>query len=202
MVRRRLAGVAVAAAVSAFGAVPAHAACVPAVGRCVAGSYQYIGGCSFTADNQDSVTGPDTYVGYLGARVVTLHDGVPAPATVTCDLRVNGGRVDTLSAAGPGVEAGAKPTTFVAAPFDDVVSLCTTVDYGGGVTDSECADSVDPNPPPCCFDPFFYDAIVCPVLVALAGTYGPVTVGPDGDVTVDPDPLAIGWLYDCPPYRP
>jgi hypothetical protein len=46
------------------------------------------------------------------------------------------------------------------------------------------------------------DPLVCPKLVGLAGTYGPVTIAPDGDVDV-PDPLDLwdGPMYDCPPYR-
>jgi hypothetical protein len=84
----------------------------------------------------------------------------------------------------------------------DLVTLCTTVDYGGGVRDVACTLPVYPQVPPmCCNDPFeMVDAVVCPVLVSLAGTYGPATVAPDGDVRSNPDPFALNPIYDCPPY--
>jgi hypothetical protein len=159
-----------------------------------------IGGCSFTAYNQDAVTGPDTNAGYLAVRAITLRDGGPVPARITCDLLVNGAGMDNLSATGPGVEVGTKTTVFVATATD-VVTLCTTVDYGGGVTDGSCGPAYPQIPPPCCDDPFeLVDAVVCPVLETLAGTYGPVTVAPDGDVRSPPDALALNPIYDCPPY--
>ena len=46
------------------------------------------------------------------------------------------------------------------------------------------------------------DPVVCPELVKLAGDYGAVTIGPDGDVSVlDPFGLGVSSIYDCPPYQ-
>jgi hypothetical protein len=45
------------------------------------------------------------------------------------------------------------------------------------------------------------DPVLRPILAANAGTYGPVTIKPDGDVYI-PDPAGLGLnpVYDCSPY--
>jgi hypothetical protein len=164
------------------------------------GNYSYAGGCTFSANNQDTVTQPDTYVGVLGARVVSTTTTPPGPAaaTVTCELKVNGNTADSLVVSGSGVEVGAKPTTYVAAT-GDVVSLCTTVEYAADATatDTSCGNSINVQVPPQqvidLLDGVFttlsdleialIDPIVCPIL--------------GGDLVL-PDPIGVVW--DCPPY--
>jgi hypothetical protein len=166
------------------------------------GGFSYAGGCTFSANNQDTVTQPNTYVGALGARVVSTTDGPPpAPtgATVTCELKVNGNNVDVLVVTGSGVEVGAKATTYVAAP-GDVVSLCTTVAYTNGTsanTDTSCGNSINVQVPPQpvidLLDAVFTTldgleiALIDPIICPLLG----------GDLVL-PDPIGVVW--DCPPY--
>jgi hypothetical protein len=182
------------------------ASCAVNTGRCVADTYQSHGGCTFNANSQAQVTQPNTYVGYLAARVTTTHADAPHAATVDCYLYVNGVAVDHLFVAGTpaGVEAGAKTTTFVAAPAD-VVSLCTTVTYnnGSGPVDTFCGNAITIQIPPQAVIDLLngtLDPLLCPILASLAGTYGPITIDNTGDVTINPDPLGLNPIYDCPPY--
>jgi hypothetical protein len=43
----------------------------------------------------------------------------------------------------------------------------------------------------------YVDPVLCPVLAMLQGSYGPLTIGPDGDVDLTAAPL-----YECPPDDP
>jgi hypothetical protein len=189
------------------------ASCTPNVGgRCTNGKHHSSGGCYFDANSQAQVTQPDTYVGVLGARVVTTDNNAPDPADVYCDLQINGvpGSGDTLSVActATGVEVGQKQTTFVAHP-GDVVTLFTTITDCDepSVTDTFGGPSTDLQIPPQqvidLLDALFIgtiDPLTCPVLASLHGTYGPITIGLDGDITISPDPLGLNPIDNCPPY--
>jgi hypothetical protein len=187
------------------------ASCTPNVGgRCTNGKHHSSGGCFFSANSQANVTQPDTYVGVLGARVVTTDNNAPDPADIHCDLQVNGNTVDTLDVAGTaaGVEVGQKTTTFVA-HTDDVVTLFTTITDSDESSVSDTfggpADSFQ-IPPQAVIDLIngvfitYIDPAVCPILRTLAGPYGPITIAADGDVSITPDPLGLNPIYDCDPY--
>jgi hypothetical protein len=210
-----------------FGYCGSGASCPANTGRCVDDNYQSHGGCTFHANNQDMVTQPDTYVGVVAARVTTNHRLTPNPATVTCTVYVNGTPYSPLpwipvQNTPVGVEAGAGPITFVA-HAGDVVSLCTKIEYNSGNTpvDEFCGNAIQIQFPPqqvfdlldtvfAALEPAFaiidgvftgvIDPNTCPTLASLHGTYGPITIGLDGDITIDPDPLGINPIDNCPPY--
>jgi hypothetical protein len=194
MSRRKAIGLALAVALGGFGlSTSANAALAP---------YDFKGGCTFSANNQDQVTQPNTYVGVLGARVVTTHNNAPYSADVYCELTVNGVYADSLTVPGTaaGVEVGAKNTSFVAAS-GDVVQLCTTVNFPTPQT--TCGNAITVQVPPQEVIDLLnntFDPLICPILASLAGTYGPITIDSTGDVTITPDPLGLNPIYDCPPY--
>jgi hypothetical protein len=195
-----------------------------------------VGGCSFDADSQATVTQPDTFVGVLGVDVTILKNGLPdSPSSVECSLLVNGNGVDHLGPiAGPHA-VGAKPTSFVAHD-GDVTTLCTTIHWSDNSSDTTCGDSDNFRIPPQqvtdlldtvfvtidgvlvtiddLLNPVFdaannfekanIDPVVCPILAALAGTYGQIVIDAQGDVyfVPNPDPLGLGTvkIWDCPPY--
>jgi hypothetical protein len=192
--------------------------CSPNIsGRCTHGKHHSSGGCFFEADSHADVTQPDTFVGVLGARVVTTDDNNPDSADIHCDLQVNGATVAALDIAGNanGAESGVKQTTFVAHP-NDVVTLLTTITDSdeSNVSDTFGGASIRPQAPPQevveLLDDLFFiidgvftgviDPNTCPTLASLHGTYGPITIAADGDVTIDPDPLDLNPIDDCPPY--
>lgn len=177
------------------------------------------GGCYFDTMSKSAV-GSDENVGVIGANSeTTTGDFPPVPigATVTCWIEVNfveapGTR---FSYSGFGAQAGTDPVSFFA-DADDIIEGCESVRFADGTTDSGCPiGPSDPQLPPqfvvdwlnAIFDDLtaaevgYVDPAVCPALVAAAGSYGPVTIGPDGDVFL-PDPYALGVtpVYNCPPY--
>jgi hypothetical protein len=179
------------------------------------------GGCFY--DNVSNA-GPDgdQYVGVIGDLSVTTDgSGAPTAATVTCWIEVNGVEAPNtrFSYSGSGAQAGTDQTSFTALSTD-TVRECQWVSYADGTTSSEpdCPEPIDVVvPPPGTVDTVFRTigpvlglvlcadepcAYVCPRLVPLAGSYGPVTIAPDGDVYVF-DPLALGVnpIWDCPPYE-
>jgi len=180
-----------------------------------ASSDQIYGGCNFATD-QPPTTSPDN-TGVIGDVSATYRGvDIRIGAVVSCKIQVNG--VDapgtTFSYSGYGVQAGANPISFTAAEFDSV-AWCQRVVYQDGLdTGWVCETTTSLQVPPE-VDPlllvlevlndflvYSVDPQVCPLLAAHPGTYGALTVGPDGDVDA-PDPLDLfdGPLYDCPPYR-
>ncbi|MDQ1700518.1 MAG: hypothetical protein QOG34_2381 [Frankiaceae bacterium] len=199
-------------------AVGVGAAILPAAPASAAfGSDSYEGGCFFNSDSQATVTA-GRYVGHIGdLSVTTDRSGAPTFATFSCWIIVNGVEAPgtRVSASGTGVQAAAATVSYVAGD-GDWVEVCEQVVYGDGTTESGCPISHgDPQlPPPIVIDALtaaldaltdaeitYVDPVVCPVFVAAAGSYGPVTIAPDGDVYL-PDPYALGLtpVYDCPPY--
>jgi hypothetical protein len=140
---------------------------------------------------------------------------------VTCWLEVNGVEAPgtRFGYVGTGVQAGVNPMTYTASNTDDV-ELCESVLFGDNTTTGDTCFPIDDIqiPPQVLWDAVdtvfavVNDAegcnashdecsVVCAQLPRLAGTYGPVTIGPDGDVYVaDPLGLGLNRLYDCPPY--
>jgi hypothetical protein len=209
---RALLGIAATAVTTATATPAAHATTSDLI----------FGGCSYNTDQNDTVTGPDTYVGVVDDASATVDSaGTPVAATVSCQIRVNDVAAPgaTFSYSGLGVQAGANSVSLTAAPTD-VVDLCQRVVYAD-LTDTgwvcPTTDRCFVNAP--CFPPGVntlldlvsgnvnnaftstIDPALCPVLAAHAGSYGPVTVAPDGDVYV-PDPVGLGLnpIYDCLPY--
>jgi hypothetical protein len=196
--------------VAAVGAIPMLAS--PAT----ASSDQITGGCQFVTDQPPTVVGGDEtgVIGDLSETTKGVNFGIGA--VVSCKIQVNG--VDapgtTFSYSGYGVQAGADPISFAATAYDDVVE-CQRVVYQDGVdTGWTCEEPTYLQVPPE-WDPvalalwlvdnvavYTVDPKVCPLLAAHPGTYGAITIGPDGDVYT-PDPLDLwdGPVYDCPPYR-
>jgi hypothetical protein len=182
-------------------------AAAPAASAAGAGTYH--GGCAFDANSQAVLTGPDVYDGVLFVRTLTTDSYVPplpAAATVTCSLRVDGVEQNPsnhLVVTGSGVEVGAQRTTFTAG-VGQIVQVCTTIHYldlAGAGDDMNCGEVTNSQvPPQQVIDTL--DTVVggvdhasCPVLAQHAGTYGPVTIAPDGSVS-GPDPLGNLNPYD------
>lgn len=194
------------------------AAAAPAAGA--AGSDSVQGGCFFTSDElvATNETGGNA-VGVIGDLSFTQDaTGLPADATVSCQIRFNDVPAPgtTFSYSGIGVQAGVDTISFAVPPLSQE-SLCQRVVFADGTdTGWNCTLSFACEcPPPADFVAIvhlllapvkdalapYVDPVVCPVLAANAGSYGPVTIKPDGDVYVL-DPLAprLNPLYDCPPY--
>lgn len=173
------------------------------------------GGCGATVA-PDTADPADPNAGYTGlmydTSVTTDPTGRPTYATVSCWVMVDNAEVPGTRStySGFGVQFGARPLSFAAGEFD-VIQYCESVVFADGTTGPEfpCGDPNLTVPPPVVIDVLdvvfgditpVVDPVVCPKLAGLAGVYGPVTIGPDGDVYVD-DPFAlIGRIYDCPPY--
>jgi len=198
MTRVVLIGVATSA--MAVGLAPAASA---------AGGDTIHGGCFFDTDQQAVVTN-GAYTGVIGDKSLTQDaSGLPADATVSCQIQVNGFPAPgtTFSYSGAGAQAGVDRVSYAAAGTD-WVALCQRVVYSDGTdTGWGCLSPCECQLPPQVIIDLLnstfavLDAQVCPVLVAAAGTYGPVTITPDGDVYVaDPIGLGLNPLYDCPPY--
>jgi len=180
-------------------------------------------GCSYDTVTPPNANGP--WVGELNDFSVTRDGEIPVDATVYCKIQQDGG-VDltpTYSYSGVGVQAGVDTVSFTPTTEFALVGLCQRTVYADGVdTGWECdyGDLVFYFPPPWVVDEMNLqadtingiltgdvDPQLCPLLAAHAGTYGPVTVQPDGDVYVSPDPTdgviepaELSPVYDCPPY--
>ncbi|MBV9097007.1 MAG: hypothetical protein JO079_03020 [Frankiaceae bacterium] len=206
---------ALALGVVAGPAAPASA--IPPIGPPPADST--VGGCTFNTDENQIATGGQNVGEIADLSITTDANHAPIGATVECWIVVNGVKVDStdLVASGFGVQANAKQITFTAASYD-TVQLCQTVRYADGTVeppcDEPCGGAGCPFPPQWVFDVVdtvfttltdlelqHVDPALCPELVKLAGTYGPITIAADGDVYV-PDPLTLfgGPVWDCPPY--
>jgi hypothetical protein len=173
------------------------------------------GGCGFYAE---PTTG-DSWSG-LTYDVSATFDatGQPKAATVTCWLEVNGVEApgsrhsygDIGGGAGVGgVQAGAHSFAYNAQP-EDIVVECTAVQWADGSSESECPAVTELEIPPqgvwdvfetvasagrdtLCAGSVDACAAICPALASVDGTYGRLTIGPDGDVY-----LMTPFL---PPYR-
>jgi hypothetical protein len=163
-----------------------------------------LGGCGTTAE-------PDLDGRYSGVMydhsVTTDPTGRPTYATVSCWVQVDFAEVPGTRStySGFGVQTGAHPVSF-SAGVGDTIEYCESVVFADGTTGPEypCGDQNLTVPPPtvsAVLEIVLSDteSVVCPTLAGLAGVYGPVTIGPDGDVYV-PDPLGLGTnpVFDCP----
>jgi hypothetical protein len=192
-------------------AVPAAQAASPDI---------FHGGCTWSSDSRPGDPGEN--LGYIGdLSTTTTPNGAPIAATVTCWLRVNGVEAagTRFGYAGTGAQAGVNPISFYASNTDEI-DLCYSVLVADNTTIEDTCFAIDPIqiPPQVVWDTVdsvfaLVDQVegcnashdecsaICPPLQLLAGTYGPLTIGPDGDVSVA-DPLGLGLnpVYDCPPY--
>ena len=176
-------------------------------GAGAAGSDVIHGGCFFDTNSQATATN-GSYVGVIGDRSVTTTGDTPPAligATVTCTITVNSAPAVSESYGDvgvAGVQAGSNQISFTAAD-DDVVALCTHVDFADGTSSDNCNGAISLQIPPQEVIDLLnstVDPLVCPVLASHAGTYGPVTIDSTGDVTI-PDPVGgLNPIYDCPPY--
>ena len=199
----------------AFGAV---AGFVPAASANAAGDLIQ-GGCGFITDDVGTLNGGNIEGVIYDASATLGPTGVPTGATVECWVAVNGVKQDStdLVATGFGVQANAKQISF-ATSAGDIIEEIQCVTYADGTTEPctgpcTCDAQIPPQGVIDLYDAVsadvnrdkdaVVDPVVCPLLVKLAGSYGPVTIAPDGDVYV-PDPLDLfgGPVYDCPPYSP
>ena len=166
----------------------------------------HTGGCSFYAA-PDPVAGGGQMIGEIDVEAVVYSATNPAlnPVTATfrCYIQVNHEPqpVAEVYATGTVVVAGGEVITYTSNSLSDFVQLCQDVNYANSAIPdtSECFESSYPETPPIFSE--IVDGAVCPVLAALAGTYGgppPVPVifiNSQGDVWVDGE-----GQYDCPPY--
>ena len=184
-----------ALALGALGAPGAHAG----------SDSRFEGGCSFVSMSTEAVV-PGQHVGEIDIETLVYSptpEANPVWATVTCYIAVNGVPQPGTLVAGSGavVVTGGGVVRYDAAD-DDFVTICTQIDFTGPgdttATVTGCPiNGGDPGWPP----PFFWDAlwgivdpVVCPVIAAAQGTYGPVDVDEQGDIFVNGE-----LLYDCPP---
>ena len=175
------------------------------------------GGCGFDA-NRPAVVGGNTYTGVIYEDSATLRpDGTPIDATVSCKIQVN--FVDApgteFDFPGFGTQGGADPVSFTASDTD-IVALCQrTIYVDGTMNDWSCPTSIPAQIPPqewiddlnfllgvvANIETWDVDSRLCPIFAAHPGTYGPITIKPDGDIYApDPTGLTVGPFYDCPPY--
>ncbi|MDQ1685721.1 MAG: hypothetical protein QOC82_2458 [Frankiaceae bacterium] len=178
------------------------------------------GGCFFTSDEvvATNETGGNA-IGAIGDQSFTQDAaGLPVDATVSCQIRFNDVPAPgtTFSYSGIGVQAGVDTISFTIPPLSQE-SLCQRAVFADGTdTGWNCTLSFGcACPPPADFVAALHallapvtdllapyvDPAACPVLAANAGSYGPVTIKPDGDVYLL-DPLAprLNPIYDCPPH--
>jgi hypothetical protein len=163
------------------------------------------GGCFFLADKVPVVTAGQ-FQGAIGdASVSRAPGGAPTLAAVTCSIRVNGvtqaGTTYTYPTTGMSdVQTGANPMGFNAIS-GDTVTLCEHVVFQDGSTSDLCVAATEITDQPVIdlvgFVGGVIDPIVCPILSRLAGSYGLVTIGSDGDIFID-TPVSLR-VYDCPP---
>ncbi len=151
--------------------------------------------CGFDSNHQASVTGQN-YEGVIYGYVAHAGDN----PSIRCYITVNGNEVGAeVTASGANAGANAARVSF-AASDTDAVAICWDVTTSHGTT-SDCAESTHIQiPPQAVLDALNsvleqIDPTICPVLAGLAGTYGVITVGSDGDISVNG-----GLVYDCPPY--
>lgn len=174
------------------------------------------GGCGFDTYLNATLTGGQ-YEGVIyDASVTTTGDAQPLPigATVTCWIDLDGVEVPgTRHSYGSllgatNVQAGADP---IVVPANDSQWMleCESVVFADGTTQDDGCPAPDQNlPPQAVIDVLnaafgAADEVLCPQLAKLAGSYpGGITIGSDGDVYGQPDPLGLGPLYDCPPWGP
>ena len=193
-------------------------AVAPAAGA--AGGDTIQGGCFFITDEVVATyeTGGNT-IAVIGDQSSTRDaNGLPTDATVSCQIRFDDVPAPgtTFSYSGIGVQQGVDTASYAIPPLSQE-TYCQRVVYADGTdTGWNCTPPFSCEcPPPADFVyaihtllasvkellPPYVDPTVCPVLAAIAGSYGPVTIKPDGDVYVL-DPLAprLNPVYDCPPY--
>jgi hypothetical protein len=159
--------------------------------------------CGYESVGQERVTDGR----YRGAAYGYVAGGPGEDVAVSCVIKVGGVvRAATPTAAGSGAAVTAGRVAFTLRG-DDRAFLCAVV-AAHGTTREHCYEVVDIQIPPSeveeavdtvlatTWDPAAAAAfpVACAALRGLAGTYGPVTVGADGDVTADGET----WR-DCPP---
>lgn len=169
------------------------------------------GGC-FATTNENSVLTNGQNQGEIAIAAVTRDASGLERATVSCWIDVNGIEQPgtRLSTAGSGVEVAQQAITYSAVD-GDTVELCQDVFFWndgldtGPICQLTANQIVIPGPsvgPINQIFPTTIDPLLCSVFESLAGNYGLVTIGLDGDVWVD-DPLGLfssSPIYDCPPY--
>ena len=141
------------------------------------------GGCSVVAVT-DSVAGEGQMTGVIDVEAVVYSTDPtdnPASATFTCYVKVNGATQPgaIVSASGTGAVAGGGFITYTSNSSADFVQLCEDVSYSNPnyADTSECFEAESFEIPP----PFVWeivDGALCPAYEALAGSYGPVVIGP------------------------
>ncbi|MBV9099061.1 MAG: hypothetical protein JO079_13485 [Frankiaceae bacterium] len=182
------------------------------------------GGCLYDTEAQQSLTS-GTYVGVIWEASVTQErdtiptGDVPTGATVYCRIVVNGvvAPNTTFAYPGPGgVQAGANQISFAATASDTVwlderVVYADGTDTGWGFLCRTCQFTFPPEDwwedvqlVTAAVNGAFVSQIdprVCPILAAHPGTYGAITIEPDGDVyAADPAGWGLNPVYDCLPY--
>ena len=209
MTHRRLAALALCAALATPATALAHD---PA-------DLHVFGGCGYNSVSQDDTTGPGHYVGVArGDAVVASPRRGHNPVTVSavrCVYYQDGVAFASFTGTGAGPVAVVPPAPieFTLEDWSWIVP-CIELDVvdGHGVTHhlEECYGVTTLEMPPRAWielieftvtalnEHVFYDVDpwLCAALrEAGPGTYGPVTLEPDGDVYFEGE-----WFWDCPPY--
>jgi hypothetical protein len=199
--RRALVGVVALGAIAGSAPAASGAPGDTIGGGCGYGPLIYLAGSSSPLE---SVIYDESYTRNAG--------GTPIAATAHCWIDVNGShRGDSdLYASGLGAQEGNKPYVVNATQYD-VVQVCEAVQFGTDTywTDEGCRGVTTLQAPPQAIIDLInsimdtinnlptqvVDPILCPILSSLAGTYGPITIDPTGDVY-----YGGKVIYDCPPY--
>jgi hypothetical protein len=184
------------------------------------------GGCSFNTDsNQTATQGQNTGVIEATAISLTSANTPDAGASVHCKIQVNGvdapGTQLDVHANAAGIEQGQQQITFDDQGGTLPSALCEKDDWGDGDTTGwVCQASTEITLPPQIVIDLLntvidtlnsavlsqIDPTICPLLQAVGaatggGVAGVLVIDGQGDVYIN-GPLALGKVYDCPPYDP
>ena len=163
-------------------------------------------GCGFRSVQQDDATGQN----YEGVAYGYIAHAEGGEVSIRCAIEVSGSEVtSTPPGTGTAFASTAGRVTFAAADTE-VVTMCAWVVVHGVARAKVCSETNRVQIPPqevidLINDVFrilneqifipIVDPLICPRLAEREGTYGPVTIGPDGDVSIDGE---LWW--DCMPY--
>lgn len=153
------------------------------------------GGCLFVS----VATHPTEFNGaaegvIADVSLTTDSGGNPIFATVSCKIQVNGSDASpTFSYPGTGAQVGVDLLAFLATEGDSI-AICQRVAYGTGTTTPfSCRSVTEARVPP--------QQVTDLIAGVFNQTVDPITCAAiGGDVSLPPNFVYSGPIYDCPPY--